>query len=141
MRRTYAHILRSFSIFLSEFHIFLHLKNIFYFFKKVIDIFRISGIILLVRQMPHGLVVQSVSTPACHAGGRRFESVRGRHKRSHPFGWLLFCYLDKDSKIKCSCPVGSGLFPARREQHLNFLLWRKCKRVRARLSSPLLLYL
>ena len=27
---------------------------------------------------PHGLVVQSVSTPACHAGGRRFESVRGR---------------------------------------------------------------
>ena len=28
----------------------------------------------------HGPVVQSVSTPACHAGGRRFESVRGRHK-------------------------------------------------------------
>ena len=27
-----------------------------------------------------GPVVQSVSTPACHAGGRRFESVRGRHK-------------------------------------------------------------
>ena len=25
-----------------------------------------------------GPVVQSVSTPACHAGGRRFESVRGR---------------------------------------------------------------
>ena len=25
-------------------------------------------------------MVQSVSTPACHAGGRRFESVRGRHK-------------------------------------------------------------
>ena len=29
-----------------------------------------------------GPVVQSVSTPACHAGGRRFESVRGRHKAS-----------------------------------------------------------
>ena len=27
----------------------------------------------------NGPVVQSVSTPACHAGGRRFESVRGRH--------------------------------------------------------------
>ena len=27
----------------------------------------------------YGPVVQSVSTPACHAGGRRFESVRGRH--------------------------------------------------------------
>ena len=29
-----------------------------------------------------GPVVQSVSTPACHAGGRRFESVRGRHNAS-----------------------------------------------------------
>ncbi len=28
---------------------------------------------------PFGPVVQSVSTPACHAGGRRFESVPGRH--------------------------------------------------------------
>ena len=29
-----------------------------------------------------GPVVQSVSTPACHAGGRRFESVPGRHKKA-----------------------------------------------------------
>ena len=28
-----------------------------------------------------GPVVQSVSTPACHAGGRRFESVPGRQSR------------------------------------------------------------
>ena len=31
----------------------------------------------------HGPVVQSVSTPACHAGGRRFESVRGRQNNTH----------------------------------------------------------
>ena len=30
-----------------------------------------------------GPVVQSVSTPACHAGGRRFESVPGRHFNTH----------------------------------------------------------
>ncbi len=30
-----------------------------------------------------GPVVQSVSTPACHAGGRRFESVPGRQKENH----------------------------------------------------------
>jgi hypothetical protein len=29
-----------------------------------------------------GPVVQSVSTPACHAGGRRFESVPGRQIKS-----------------------------------------------------------
>ena len=29
----------------------------------------------------YGPVVQSVSTPACHAGGRRFESVPGRHEK------------------------------------------------------------
>ena len=27
----------------------------------------------------NGLVVQLVRTPACHAGGRQFESVRGRY--------------------------------------------------------------
>ena len=37
-----------------------------------------------------GPVVQSVSTPACHAGGRRFESVPGRQKRSHPIGGGFF---------------------------------------------------
>ena len=29
--------------------------------------------------MKHGPVVQLVRTPACHAGGRRFKSVPGRH--------------------------------------------------------------
>ena len=30
----------------------------------------------------NGLVVQLVRTPACHAGGRQFESVRGRQHAS-----------------------------------------------------------
>ncbi len=39
-----------------------------------------------------GLVVQSVSTPACHAGGRRFESVRGRQKET-PSIWMAFSFF------------------------------------------------
>ena len=35
------------------------------------------------RSTQYGPVVQSVSTPACHAGGRRFESVRGRQNKDN----------------------------------------------------------
>ena len=35
----------------------------------------------------YGPVVQSVSTPACHAGGRQFESVPGRQPMSQAV-WL-----------------------------------------------------
>ena len=42
--------------------------------------------------LSHGPVVQSVSTPACHAGGRRFESVRGRQK-ALSFWIVLFSLL------------------------------------------------
>ena len=60
-----------------------------------------------------GPVVQSVSTPACHAGGRRFESVRGRQIRSHPF-WDDFFFMQTkgtDSKINYKCPVDTCLPP------------------------------
>ena len=40
----------------------------------------VTGSSPVVPTIKFGPVVQSVSTPACHAGGRRFESVRGRHK-------------------------------------------------------------
>ena len=40
----------------------------------------VTGSSPVVPTTKFGPVVQSVSTPACHAGGRRFESVRGRHK-------------------------------------------------------------
>ena len=39
----------------------------------------VTGSSPVVPTTKFGPVVQSVSTPACHAGGRRFESVRGRH--------------------------------------------------------------
>ena len=68
-------------------------------------------------------MVQSVSTPACHAGGRRFESVRGRHKtKNHPKGWF-FCFIQnpgRTRRFKCNSPVDCCLSPARRRQHLNF---------------------
>ena len=40
-------------------------------------------------QRQNGPVVQSVSTPACHAGGRRFESVRGRQNLEQSCGSAL----------------------------------------------------
>ena len=63
-----------------------------------------------------GPVVQSVSTPACHAGGRRFESVPGRQKRGTIL-WMvpLFWQIGTDSKesIKLSGgQFGSGQGPA-----------------------------
>ena len=39
----------------------------------------VTGSSPVVPTISFGPVVQSVSTPACHAGGRRFESVPGRH--------------------------------------------------------------
>ena len=39
----------------------------------------VTGSSPVVPTILYGPVVQSVSTPACHAGGRRFESDPGRH--------------------------------------------------------------
>ena len=44
-----------------------------------------------------GPVVQSVSTPACHAGGRRFESVPGR-QNPEAFASGFFCYAKSEKE-------------------------------------------
>ena len=43
----------------------------------------VTGSSPVVPTTQSGPVVQSVSTPACHAGGRRFESVPGRQLNTH----------------------------------------------------------
>ena len=83
-----------------------------------------------------GLVVQSVSTPACHAGGRRFESVRGRQKKKrHPFGWRFFFAISEERtrKTKCNCPVGSDASAAGgRKSELSE--WQRSKNSRISVS-------
>ena len=59
---------------------------------------------MITRHEVNGPVVQSVSTPACHAGGRRFESVRGRQKNTTRR--VVFFYDLTDSKIKSNSPFG-----------------------------------
>ena len=43
----------------------------------------------------HGLVVQLVRMPACHAGGRRFEPVPGRQFLKHEFAYAAIHKTNK----------------------------------------------
>ena len=49
-------------------------------------------------------MVQSVSTPACHAGGRRFESVRGRQKRTPPNRVVFFFICTRKPPVRRVVP-------------------------------------
>lgn len=55
-----------------------------------------------------GPVVQSVSTPACHAGGRRFESVPGRQFRYADMAQAVERVLGKDEVGGSSPPISSS---------------------------------
>ena len=95
----------------ASYPLYIQRENILSFFKKGLY----KSDYVCYNPLCSGPVVQSVSTPACHAGGRRFESVRGRQKRKaiqkDGFSFLP----QRTRKSKCDCPVDSRWFPARRE--------------------------
>ena len=51
-------------------------KNLKNFFEKSVD--KTQNRCYINQAVKRGRVVQSVRTPACHAGGRGFKSLRGR---------------------------------------------------------------
>ena len=80
-------------------------------------------------------MVQSVSTPACHAGGRRFESVRGRQTKTSSV-WMAFFVsrFRQDSNNSMQQSGGLLLARARPSDTSVSALWQKRKRVRS--GSP-----
>ena len=58
-----------------------------------------------------GPVVQSVSTPACHAGGRRFESVRGRQIRPELCSGLTYASVAQSVEQWTENPRVVGSIP------------------------------
>ena len=64
--------------------------------------------------------MQSVSTPACHAGGRRFESVPGRQK-AHASLHVLFLFLLLGCNTK-KCNLSHW-----RLQRPGLSLWESCQ--------------
>ena len=58
-----------------------------------------------------GPVVQSVSTPACHAGGRRFESVRGRQIRPELSSGLTYASVAQLVEQRTENPRVVGSIP------------------------------
>ena len=67
-------------------------------------------------------MVQSVSTPACHAGGRRFESVPGRHIKHLSRAKCSALYASvaqsveqwtENPRVVGSIPTGGTMVPTR----------------------------
>ena len=73
----------------------------------------------------NGPVVQLVRTPACHAGGRRFEPVSGRHFAD--IAQSVECILGKDEVTGSNPVISSTCKPLNLGVWRFFLLRENCK--------------
>ena len=81
------------------------------YWKSNHKIWKIGKISLSLQSFPIGAVVQLVRMPACHAGGREFES-RPHRREAQSKDWAFFCWQWSSRRgrfgLATSVPRGDG---------------------------------